>query len=51
LFHALHWTTLSEELMHGRPHHLMEADLDFYTPCETPQSGFTSQYSPARSTS
>jgi putative N-acetyltransferase (TIGR04045 family) len=51
LFHSLHWTTLSEELMHGRPHHLMEADLDFYAPCETPQSGFTNQYSPARSTS
>lgn len=51
LFHALHWTTLSEELMHGRPHHLMQADLGFYPPCATPQSGFMTQYSPARSSS
>jgi len=51
LFHALHWTTLSEELMHGRPHHLMQADLAFYPPCVTPQSGYMTQYSPARSTS
>jgi putative N-acetyltransferase (TIGR04045 family) len=51
LFHALHWTTLSEEVMHGRPHHLMQADLAFYPPCVTPQSGFMTQYSPARSTS
>ena len=48
LFHALHWATLSEELMHGRPHHLMQADLAFYPPCATPQSGFVTQYSPAR---
>jgi putative N-acetyltransferase (TIGR04045 family) len=51
LFHALHWITLSEELMHGRPHHLMQADLVFYPPCVTPQSGFTTQYAPARSAS
>jgi putative N-acetyltransferase (TIGR04045 family) len=50
LFHSLHWETLSEELMHGRPHHLMRAQLDFYPPCVTPHSGFVTQYSPARST-
>ncbi|WP_438392585.1 MSMEG_0567/Sll0786 family nitrogen starvation N-acetyltransferase [Caballeronia sp. DA-9] len=49
LFHSLHWTTLSEELMHGRPHHLMRADLDFYPPCITPQSGFVTHYSSSRS--
>jgi putative N-acetyltransferase (TIGR04045 family) len=49
LFHALHWTTLSEELLHGRPHHLMEADLAYYPSCTTPHSGFTTQYSAVRS--
>lgn len=49
LFHSLHWTTLSEELMHGRPHHLMCADLGFYPPCATPHSGFVTHYSSSRS--
>jgi putative N-acetyltransferase (TIGR04045 family) len=49
LFHSLHWETLSEEIMHGRPHHLMSADLAFYPPCHTPHSGFVTQYSPVRS--
>ena len=49
LFHALHWTTLSEEMMHGRPHYLMQAGLDFYPPCVTPHSGFVTQYASARS--
>jgi putative N-acetyltransferase (TIGR04045 family) len=42
LFHALNWRTLREETMHGRPHHLMQADLDFYPPCATPHSGYMS---------
>jgi putative N-acetyltransferase (TIGR04045 family) len=50
LFHALHWETLSEELMHGRPHHLMRADLAFYAPCFTPHGGFVTHQAAARST-
>jgi putative N-acetyltransferase (TIGR04045 family) len=30
LFHALHWWTLEETLLHGHPHHLMQADLSYY---------------------
>lgn len=32
LFRALSWHTLAEEVLHGIPHHLMEADLAFYPP-------------------
>ncbi|SAK53615.1 GCN5-related N-acetyltransferase [Caballeronia arationis] len=49
LFHALNWTTLKEESLHGRPHHLMQADLGFYPPCTTPHSGFVTKASPMRS--
>jgi putative N-acetyltransferase (TIGR04045 family) len=30
LFHRLHWATLAELDVHGRPHHLMQADLAHY---------------------
>jgi putative N-acetyltransferase (TIGR04045 family) len=40
LFQKLHWTTLDVMEFHGRPHHLMEADLDFYPPFATPEIGF-----------
>ncbi|WP_250516137.1 MSMEG_0567/Sll0786 family nitrogen starvation N-acetyltransferase [Caballeronia sp. INDeC2] len=40
LFQRLSWTSLSEETLFGRPHHLMRAQLDAYPPCVTPQSGF-----------
>jgi putative N-acetyltransferase (TIGR04045 family) len=30
LFEKLHWTLLEEVVLHGRPHGLMEAGLDFY---------------------
>jgi putative N-acetyltransferase (TIGR04045 family) len=49
LFHSLHWNTLSEELMFGRPHHLMQADLAFYPPCDTPHHGFVTHGRPPRS--
>lgn len=39
LFRRLHWTTLQEEVLLGRCHHLMEADLNYYPPCHTPLSG------------
>jgi putative N-acetyltransferase (TIGR04045 family) len=32
LFRRLHWTSLGEELLHGRSHHLMQVDLTQYAP-------------------
>src|SRR5919198_1919392 len=32
LFHRLHWTTIEETVIHGRPHHFMQADLRHYPP-------------------
>ena len=32
MFERLHWQSLSEEIVHGRPHHLMQADLAHYRP-------------------
>lgn len=40
LFRRLHWSTLQEEVLLGRPHHLMQADLNHYPPCHTPHTGF-----------
>jgi putative N-acetyltransferase (TIGR04045 family) len=40
MFCKLHWRTLEERELHGRPHHLMEADLDFYPPFAAPETGF-----------
>ena len=40
LFEKLHWTALREELLHGRPHVLMQADLAHYPPCHDPLTGF-----------
>jgi putative N-acetyltransferase (TIGR04045 family) len=31
-FRRLHWRSLAEQELHGQPHHLMEADLERYTP-------------------
>ncbi len=42
LFHALHWETLDEVILHGHPHHFMQADLAHYPPLETPETGFLS---------
>lgn len=39
LFEALHWTSLSEVSLHGRPHHLMRADLSAYPPMHDPEQG------------
>ncbi|MGO8920836.1 MAG: MSMEG_0567/Sll0786 family nitrogen starvation N-acetyltransferase [Stellaceae bacterium] len=33
MFERLHWRSLEPLLLHGRPHHLMEADLAQYPPC------------------
>jgi putative N-acetyltransferase (TIGR04045 family) len=40
LFGKLHWGALAQMDLHGRPHHLMEANLDFYPPFATPETGF-----------
>ena len=40
LFRQMHWETLAEVDLHGRPHLRMRADLAFYPPCPTPEIGF-----------
>jgi putative N-acetyltransferase (TIGR04045 family) len=40
MFQRLHWQTLEIVELHDRPHHRMEADLDFYPPCAAPETGF-----------
>ena len=40
LFEHLRWTALRPETLHGRPHHLMEADLSAYPPCYDVMTGF-----------
>lgn len=40
LFHRLHWRTIEEEILFGRAHHVMQADLGQYPPCATPYEGF-----------
>ncbi|WP_414440935.1 MSMEG_0567/Sll0786 family nitrogen starvation N-acetyltransferase [Burkholderia sp. 22PA0099] len=40
LFRRLHWESLGEEMLHGRLHHRMLADLAHYPPCTTPYTGF-----------
>ncbi|MBO4223674.1 MSMEG_0567/Sll0786 family nitrogen starvation N-acetyltransferase [Bradyrhizobium neotropicale] len=42
LFQHMHWHSLGEFELHGRPHHRMEADLDHYPPFRTPEIGFLS---------
>ncbi|WP_428535799.1 MSMEG_0567/Sll0786 family nitrogen starvation N-acetyltransferase [Rhodopila sp.] len=42
LFHALRWRTLEEVMLHGRPHHFMQADLAHYPALTTPETGFLS---------
>ncbi len=39
LFERLHWQVLQEETLHGRPHSLMQADLQHYPPCYDPIRG------------
>lgn len=40
LFHQMHWETLAEVELHGRPHLKMRADLGFYPPCDAPEVGY-----------
>lgn len=41
LFARLHWRTLGEIDLHGRAHHLMEADLAHYPPLHDAVAGLT----------
>jgi putative N-acetyltransferase (TIGR04045 family) len=43
LFERLHWQSIRAEQLHGRPHHLMRADLSEYPPCHTPYAGFVTR--------
>ena len=39
LFHSLHWASLEVVELHGRLHHLMQADLAAYPPMYDPEHG------------
>ena len=39
MFARLHWVSLGEVELHGRPHHHMEADLAHYLPMADPVAG------------
>jgi putative N-acetyltransferase (TIGR04045 family) len=42
LFRRLHWRTIEETELRGRPHHFMQADLAHYPPIADPEVGFLS---------
>jgi putative N-acetyltransferase (TIGR04045 family) len=42
MFQRLHWDTIHEVTLHGRPHHFMRADLLHYPPIADPETGFLS---------
>ncbi len=42
LFRRLHWRTIEEIELRGRPHHFMQADLAYYPPIADPKVGFLS---------
>jgi putative N-acetyltransferase (TIGR04045 family) len=42
LFRRLHWQTLEEREIHGRPHHFMQANLRHYPPIADAETGFVS---------
>ena len=49
MFRRLHWRTLEEIELHGRPHHLMEANLASYPPFRAPETGFLAlRHSPSK---
>jgi putative N-acetyltransferase (TIGR04045 family) len=43
LFEKLHWNALRDEVLHGAPHVLMQAELAHYPPCHDPLTGFVTQ--------
>lgn len=40
LFRRLNWSTVDEIEIYGVPHLRMQADLAYYPPCTTPETGF-----------
>jgi putative N-acetyltransferase (TIGR04045 family) len=40
LFRRLHWDVIEEFEVYGKPHLRMKADLAYYPPCVTPETGF-----------
>jgi putative N-acetyltransferase (TIGR04045 family) len=40
MFELLHWRSLQEVVLHGRPHHFMQADLAHYPPFSAGEAGF-----------
>jgi putative N-acetyltransferase (TIGR04045 family) len=42
LFRRLHWHTIEQIELRGRPHHFMQADLAHYPPIADPEVGFLS---------
>jgi putative N-acetyltransferase (TIGR04045 family) len=40
LFAQMHWETLEQLELHGRPHLKMRADLAAYPPCRAPEVGY-----------
>jgi len=42
LFRRLHWDTIEETMIHGRPHHFMRADLAHYPPIADAETGLVS---------
>jgi len=43
MFEKLHWQALESEMLHGRPHSRMQADLGHYPPCNDPFTGFVTR--------
>lgn len=50
LFQRLNWTALGEVELHGRAHHLMQADLAAYPPLHSPYAGVTARLAAPLST-
>jgi putative N-acetyltransferase (TIGR04045 family) len=48
MFERLQWRSLKPEMLHGRAHHLMQADLTHYPPCHDPYGGFVTRSTGAR---
>ena len=42
LFRRLHWHTIDELTIHGRPHHFMQANLAHYPPIADAETGILS---------
>lgn len=46
LFEKLHWRALGAQMLHGRPHERMRADLAHYPPCGDPWAGYVTCTTP-----